>query len=93
MITRSAGEVGGLLGAELGLLLEALAANVPDDACARQTTDRKVMVNRERTAVLTDTYTSLCKVAGLSSQEQKLACERPFLEKGNAYSCGLEFMW
>jgi hypothetical protein len=81
MMTRSPGEVVLPVEAGLALLPEAFEAKAPEDACARQMMDRKLRVKRMRTAVLMTTRTSLGKVAGLSSQEHKLALEQTLSRK------------
>lgn len=60
---------------------DAVAADALEEACARLTIDRKLIVRRERTAVLTTTRTSLGKVAGLPSRERTLTPADFSLEK------------
>jgi hypothetical protein len=65
-----------------GELVLAAAAAELEEVCARLTIDRKVIVRKERTAVLTTTPTSLGKVAGLPSQEHTPPSSEPVLGKG-----------
>jgi hypothetical protein len=60
----------------------AVAEDALEEACARLTIDRKVIVRKLRTAVLTTTRTSLDKMAGLPSQEHTPPLNELVLGKG-----------